>query len=114
MTARVDRRDVVARADDVVRAAEFEATTGIDVMRCECGATLLASDELGVRCAGCGSPMHGLFVPPCEAFSPVVRGGWRSRARRVLRSRSVWLGTVVLAVPAFWCGAVLAAVWVLW
>lgn len=53
---RVDSRDVIDRAMDVVTTAEFEDRTGVVVRRCECGASLLNAAETatGFACAGCG------------------------------------------------------------
>src|SRR3954468_13158398 len=68
---RVDNRDVVERAEDVARTAEFELQSGVHVIRCACGASVLRASAAapGLACAGCGVPVRlrdrfGLDLPP--------------------------------------------------
>lgn len=121
MSRLVDQRDVIVRAEDAARAAEFELVYGIDLRRCECGATDLVADATGTFCAGCGAEMA--FYD----FSPVARGeaarsvdgasrgdrGGRRLPLGLLRSHNFWLAASALSVPVAWSVAVLVAVWVL-
>jgi hypothetical protein len=52
--ARMDHRDPVERAYDLVCAAEWDLTHEEPVERCACGATLLTEGVLWFVCAGCG------------------------------------------------------------
>lgn len=54
---RVDTRSADVRASEIITTAEFELRTGLEVARCECGAsTLRPKDDNHFACAGCGAP----------------------------------------------------------
>lgn len=65
MSVRVDGRDVLERAEDLVSALEYELRTGRSLERCECGATLLDFNAYGrTCCAGCRVELHpGASIP---------------------------------------------------
>lgn len=59
MTAPVDTRDVIDRAEDVAAAADWELRhPNLPLSRCVCGATLIVgyANVEGFVCAGCGAP----------------------------------------------------------
>lgn len=121
VSVRVDQRDVVTRAEDALRAADFEQRTGVHVRRCECGATDLNVRGLAFVCAGCGAERNfapstcgGVAGRSSEDHARCGRGA-SSLARGASRPLNFnWpvLG-VLVGVPAFWSVAVLVAVWVL-
>jgi hypothetical protein len=55
VSAPVDTRPVIERAESAVREAEFELTTGIELRRCACGTATIVPTPFGFACAGCGA-----------------------------------------------------------